>query len=101
MNEKGHELEVREQPTRFSVGDDSGWSGTDEKRTRAERPQSAYAGSLAIGELNEESLTPKERVRDGELGGGIGGITYCKEGTYPNYLYYYFHYNRKGDLVSG
>ena len=53
-------------------------------------------GGSAIRELNSSNVTVREYIRGGGLGGGIGSIIYCKEGS----SYYYFHYNHKGDVVS-
>ncbi len=63
-----------------------------------------YLGGSVIRELDDSEPTPqvvREYIRGGGLGGGIGSIIYCKEGS----DYYYFHYNpwpgrHKGDVIS-
>ena len=60
------------------------------------RQKFVYLGGSVIRELNGSDQVVREYVRDGGLGGGIGSIIYCKEGSDC----YYFHYNHKGDVIS-
>jgi len=55
-----------------------------------------YAGGVVIAELDNSDNLVKEYVRGLSLGGGIGGILYCKDGS----NFYYYHYDGNGNVTS-
>jgi RHS repeat-associated protein len=53
-------------------------------------------GGVVIAELDNGGDLVKEYVRGLGLGGGIGGILYCKEGS----DFHYYHYDGSGNVTS-
>jgi len=56
-----------------------------------------YAGGVVIAELDNSNNLKKEYVRGLSLGGGIGGILYCKD---DHSDFYYYHYDGNGNVTS-
>jgi len=55
-----------------------------------------YAGGSIIAEFASNNNLVKEYVCGLSLGGGIGGVHYCKQGS----SFFYYHYDGNGNVTS-